>query len=141
MYFKGKRNYISKMRTSVLCQSFLPANDRNLQCSCQNPQHSTEWEGTCTSLWQTCCLETCVQRITQQGSVLGLRREGFLQQDSEFLWKGMSTNHAQTRSNSPLAHWPEGKGLATPLLEEDWDINDLCTATLCEENEHLQAAV
>lgn len=45
------------------------------------------------------------------------------------------------RSNRPLAYWPEGKGLVTPLLEEDWDINDLCTGTLCEENAHLQAAV
>lgn len=45
------------------------------------------------------------------------------------------------RSNRPLAYWPEGKGLVTPLLEKDWDISDLCTATLCEENAHLQAAV
>lgn len=107
MYFKGKRSNISNKRTSVLCLSLLPANNWNLQCSCQNPQHNTSessGEGVCTSLWQTCYIGTCVQRNTHQGSVLCPRREGSLQQDSKFFWKWMSGNNVQTRDQTGLLH-------------------------------------
>lgn len=36
---------ISKMGTPVLCQSLLPSNDRNLQCSCQSPSTAHSGKG------------------------------------------------------------------------------------------------
>lgn len=109
---------MSKMGTSVPCQCLLPT--RNLQCSCQNPQHSTQWEGTRTSLWQTCYLETCVQRghpprvcaVSQEGRLSSTGQTVPLEGDE---WKSCTNK----RSNRPLACWPEGKGLVTPLLEKD----------------------
>lgn len=103
--------------------------------------HWSSGEGVCTSLWQTFYLETCVQRNTHQGSCAVSREAGLsltgqqvpLEGDE---WKSCTNK----RSNRPLAYCPEGKGLVTLVLEEDWDTHDLCAVTICEENAYFEEA-
>lgn len=118
--------------------SFLPTTGTcSAAAKTPNITHESSGEGACTLanlLSRNMCAEEHPPRVcavSREGGLSSTGQQVPLEGDE---WKSCTNK----RSNRPLAYCSEGKGLVTPLLEEDWDTHDLCTATICEENTYLR---
>lgn len=88
-------------------------------------------------LYRNMCAEEHPPRVCDVSREAGLSLRGQQVPLEGDEWKPCTNK----RSNRPLVCCPEGKGLVTLLLEEDWDTHDLCTATISEENAYLRRLV